>query len=173
MAMTLFDVTVPSFQQIVRGLQGAFETARIHAQASGLDPDMLAGWRLADDMYDLRMQVLRVASHSRGALDDVQRGTFTIPGRDALDFESMRQVLADAETAVGGWTREAVEALAPRKVIFDTGSSPSTFTGEAFLLSFSLPNFYFHAVTAYDILRANGVPIGKRDYLSGMRYRLG
>jgi len=64
---------------------------------------------------------------------------------------------------------ETVNGLAGRKVVFKLGGNEIPFTAENFLLSFSLPNFYFHAATAYDILRASGVPLGKLDFLSAMK----
>ena len=96
-----------------------------------------------------------------------------MPRHDPIDYPGLIRLLADTETGLAEWDREAVDALEGREVIFDTGSYGASFTAEAFLFSFSLPNFYFHAVTAYDILRAEGVPIGKRDYLGEMRTKLG
>ena len=96
-----------------------------------------------------------------------------MPRHDPIDYAGLIRLLADTETGLAEWDREAVDALEGREVIFDTGSYRASFTAEAFLFSFSLPNFYFHTVTAYDILRAEGVPIGKRDYLGEMRTKLG
>ncbi|TAK98379.1 MAG: DUF1993 domain-containing protein [Rhodospirillaceae bacterium] len=171
MAISLYDATVPNFLQLLSGLRGVLDKGLAHAKASGLDPNTLAEAKLIDDMFPLYLQIRRVADHSSGALMDVSKGAFTMPKHDPLDYAGLQSILADAETAVRGWTRETVNALEGREVILNFGN-PVSFTAEAFLFSFSLPNFYFHAVTAYDILRAKGVPVGKRDYLGRTRTKL-
>lgn len=173
MAITLYDATVPHFLSLLASLRGILNKGLDHAKAAGLEPDALANARLADDMFPLHLQVRRAVDHSQGALEDVARGAWTMPVSDPLDYAGAQRLVADAEKAVQGWSREAVDALEGRETIFDTGSQRTVFASEAFLLSFSLPNFYFHAVTAYDILRAQGVPIGKRDYLGQLRTKVG
>ena len=69
------------------------------------------------------------------------------------------------------WTPDAVNALGGRDVVFHLGDHKLPFTAEGFLMSFSLPNFYFHATTAYDILRTNGVPLGKRDFMGRLKMK--
>ncbi len=172
MAIALYDVVVPNFLQVLGSLRGVLDKGREHAIAKGFDVNSLVQARLIDDMFPLGLQLRRVADHSRGALEDVAKGAFTMPQHDLPDYAGLQQLITEAETAVRGWTREAVNLLEGGEVIFDTGSRRTSFTAEAFLFSFSLPNFYFHAVTAYDILRSKGVPIGKRDYLGQLRTQL-
>lgn len=173
MTISLYDATVPHFLQLLGSLRGVLAKGLDHARATGLDPETLTEARLIEDMFPLRTQVQRVADHSRGALNDVRNGAFTLPRQDACDYAGLERLLRDAEAAVRGWTPEAVNALQGREVILDAGSRRTAFTAESYLLCFSLPNFYFHGVTAYDILRSKGVPIGKRDYLSQMQTKLG
>lgn len=173
MTISLYDATLPHFLQLLGSMRGVLDKGLDHANATGLDPETLTEVRLVEDMFPLSLQIQRVADHSRGALNDVRNGAFTMPRQDSCDYAGLQRLLSEAEASVRGWTREAVNALQGREVILDTGSRRTSFTAEAFLLSFSLPNFYFHAVTAYDILRAKGVPIGKRDYLSQMQTKLG
>jgi hypothetical protein len=173
MAVSLYDVTVPQFLQVLRALRGVLHKGLEYARGKGLDADELADARLVEDMFPLYLQVRLIAHHSAGALNDVQGGGFSMPSRDRAGYAQMQELLGEAEAALGRLTREAVEALEGREVVLDMGAGSRTvFTAEAFLTSFSLPNFYFHAVTAYDILRAQGVPIGKRDYLAGLRTKL-
>ena len=174
MAISLYDATVPNYLQVLTSLRGVLDKGLAHAKATGVDPDSLVEARLIEDMFPLSFQVQRVADHSAGALRDVSQGAFSFPKKDAYDYAGLQKLLADTETQLRGWTREAVEALQGRDVLFDTGHGPArTFKGEAFLFSFSMPNFHFHAVTAYDILRMKGVPVGKRDYLGETRTTLG
>jgi uncharacterized protein len=170
--ITLYDATVPNFLQMLGSLRRVLDKGLAHANATGLAPNLLAQARLIDNMFPLSLQIQRVADHSRGALEDVSKGAFTMPTHESSDYAGLQQILADAEVTVGNWTREAVNALEGKEVSFDTGSSRATYAAAAFLFSFSLPNFYFHAVTAYDILRSKGVPVGKRDYLGQTRTKL-
>ena len=173
MALSLYDVTVPQLLQVVRAVRGVLHKGAEYARGKGLDPDQLADARLVEDMFPLHRQVRLVDHHSAGALRDVEGGSFNMPNRERLNYAAMQELLGDTEAALTALTREAVEALEGREVALDTGAgSRMVFTAEAFLTSYSLPNFYFHAVTAYDILRAQGVPIGKRDYLAGLRTKL-
>jgi hypothetical protein len=173
MAISLYEATVPTFLQMLGSLGGVLEKARAHALAAGRDPDELVEARLVADMFPLGLQVENVARHSRHALEDAAKGAFTMPGAPVeYDYAGLQRLVAEAEAAVTGWTREAVNALEGREVVMDTGAHRIPFTAEAFLLSFSLPQFYFHAITAYDILRAKGAPIGKADYLGRLRTAL-
>jgi hypothetical protein len=123
-------------------------------------------------MFPFGVQVRLVAHHSAGALRDVAQGAFTFPAKDLTDYAGLQALLAEAEAGLRAWTPAAVDALQGKEVLFEVPSSRRMFTAEAFLFSFSTPNFYFHAVTAYGILRAKGAPVGKMDYLAGLRTAL-
>jgi hypothetical protein len=102
----------------------------------------------------------------------MKAGVFSPPGRtETLDYAGLQKLLADTSEGLRKLNREEVEALSGRDMIFQIGDRKVPFTTDNFLLSFSLPNFYFHATTAYDLLRTNGVPLGKRDYLGRMRIK--
>jgi uncharacterized protein len=173
MGISLYDAIVPNYLQVLGSLRGVLIKGQEYAAAAALPLETLAEARLVEDMFPLRLQVQRVADHSAGALRDARQGAFSMPRLDTGDYAALRQLIVDTEASLASCTRDEVNALEGRAVIFDTGSHKTTFTAEAFLLSFSLPNFYFHATTAYDILRMKGVPIGKRDYLGQLRTKLG
>jgi hypothetical protein len=130
--------------------------------------------RLAQDMLPLRFQIISVAQHSRGAIEAVQSGEFRPPpSKTPYDYAGLQGLIAQTQEALSAWTPDAVNALGGRDVVFHLGDHKLPFTAEGFLMSFSLPNFYFHATTAYDILRTNGVPLGKRDYIGRMKMKKG
>ena len=83
----------------------------------------------------------------------------------------MQKFVAGTREALQALTREEVDGLAGKDVAFQFGERKMPFTAETFVMSFSLPNFYFHATTAYDILRNKGVPLGKRDFMGQMRMK--
>jgi hypothetical protein len=172
MAISLYDVSVASFLQVLGAVSGVLDKGAIHCQEKGIDPNDIVEMRLCPDMLPFRFQVLSVAHHSKGAMDGVQSGVFMPPtGVADQDYIALQKVVADARTALQALTRDAVDALQGRDVVFKLGERSIPFTAEDFLMSFSLPNLYFHATTAYDILRMQGVPLGKRDYLGQLRIK--
>jgi hypothetical protein len=88
-----------------------------------------------------------------------------------LDYAALQKLVADAREALQKVTPAEVNALEGGDMEFQFRDFKMPFTAEGFLMSFSLPNFYFHAATAYDILRSKGVPLGKRDFMGALRMR--
>ena len=89
----------------------------------------------------------------------------------ALDFAGLQKQVSEAREELQKLTPDEVNGLAGKDMVFQLRDNKLPFTAEGFLLSFSLPNFYFHATTAYDILRTNGVPLGKRDFMGRMKMK--
>lgn len=162
MPVTLHDVTVGTFVRMLGALAGLLAKGRAHCESRGVPLDDLLETRLIEDMLPLRFQIICVAHHSLGALLGVEEGTFGSPTLNGQDFDDLQAMVAETREGLLEYAPETVDGLAERPVRL---GNIRTFTGERFLLSFSLPNFYFHAATAYDILRMRGVPIGKRDFL--------
>lgn len=170
MALTLYAATVPSFQQILGAVTGVLEKARSFCTERHLAPAELIQARLAPDMFPFAFQVRSTVGHSIGAIEGMRRGSFS-PDRSPLpeSFEALEQLVGAAREALAALDPAELDTLGTREVLFIAGQRRLAFTGENFLLSFSQPNFYFHAATAYDILRAQGVPIGKRDFIGAAR----
>ena len=126
--------------------------------------------KLHDDMLPLSFQVNSVWHHSLGAIEGIKAGLFQPPPklRD-VDYAKLKALVAEAISGLEGVGREEVEALAEKPMVFKLGDREIPFSTDSFILSFSLPNFYFHAATAYDLLRIEGVPLGKMDYLGQLR----
>ena len=126
--------------------------------------------QLADDMFNLKFQLIAVAHHSKGAIDGLKSGRFQPPDfSQDLDYAGLQGLINEAIASLHGESQADIEALAGGNVIFSLGGNEIPFTVPNFILSFSLPNFYFHTTTAYDILRAQGAPLGKRDFLGPMK----
>ncbi len=172
MAASLYDLSVASYQQTVDAVGGFLAKGLDHCQGCGADPAKMVEARLAEDMLPLRFQINSVAHHSLGAIEGMKKGVFSPPGRsETLDYAGLQKLMADTSEGLRRLSREEVDALSGRDMIFQIGERKVPFTTDNFALSFSLPNFYFHATTAYDILRTNGVPLGKRDFLGRMRIK--
>ena len=172
MAIPLYDVSVTSFLQVLGGVASFLDKGLTHCQAKGIDLNEIVETRLYPDMLPFRFQVIAVAHHSKGALDGVQAGVFMPPtGVANQDYAALQKIVADARASLQKLTREGVDALQGKDVVFKLGERSMPFTAEGFLMSFSMPNLHFHATTAYDILRMKGVPLGKRDYMGALRMK--
>ena len=123
-------------------------------------------------MAPFHFQIECVAHHSVWGVEAVKTDAFTPPALvGPIPFADLRAMIARAEAALKAFTPEEVNGCSGKDLDLQIGPRRLAFTSETFLLSFSLPNFHFHAVTAYDILRTRGVPLGKRDYEGRLRTR--
>ena len=123
-------------------------------------------------MLPFGYQVSAATEHSVGGIEGVRGGNFS-PTTKAwpTDFAGLHALVRGAVAALGAIDRAEFDALAEKDTQFSMGEMKLPFTGAQFLLSFSQPNFYFHATTAYGILRAQGVTIGKRDFIGKLRVK--
>ena len=159
MPMTLYDALIPTYRQVLGSVD------RLVAKAEGL-----VDARLAPDMLPFGYQAKSCVAHSIGAIDGVRTGVYS-PDMTPWpsDVAGLRAALGEAMTALDGIDAAAFEELGDKSMVFRMGEMEMPFAGRDFLLSFAQPNFHFHASIAYAILRANGVAIGKRDYLGQLR----
>ena len=172
MATSLYDLSVPTFLQTVSAVAGFLDRAATYCVETGADPDGFVDARLFDDMAPFHFQIECVAHHSVWGLEAVKNGVFAPPALvGSVPFADLRAMIARAEAALRAFTPDEVNAWSGKNMDLQIGPRGLAFTAETFFLSFSPPNFHFHAVTAYDILRMRGVPLGKRDYEGRLRTR--
>jgi len=170
MPVSLYQALVPTFIQITRSVGRLVDRAEEYCAEHGLAPESLIEARIIEDMWPFAYQIQSVRMHSLYALDSVRQGLFT-PHYDSgtTDFAGLRTVIDSALAGLEAVEEAELESLTGKPVRFEAGSYKMDFLAEDFLLSFSQPNFHFHATTAYDILRGRGLPIGKIDYLGAIR----
>jgi len=172
MAISLYDLSVANYLQTLGAVVGLLEKGLEHFSSQHVDLGEVVETRLAPDMLPFRFQLQSVAHHSLGAIEGVKKGLFAPPpAAPAYDYRGLQELVAGAQAGLQKVTPAEVNALEGKDVVFQLRDFKLPFTAEGFLLSFSLPNFYFHATTAYDILRTKGVPLGKRDYMGQMRLK--
>ncbi|MEM9177563.1 MAG: DUF1993 domain-containing protein [Myxococcota bacterium] len=170
MSLSFYDASVGSYLQILEGSAGVMALGKTHAEENGLDLQEIVMTRLRDDMMPFHFQVVSTAHHSWGAIQGIQKGEFSPPSFDLdLDYAGLQGLIEEARNGLSGLDRADVEALAEGNLLFKLGKNEIPFTAKNFVLSFSLPNFYFHATTTYDILRMKGTPIGKMAFLGPMK----
>lgn len=185
MTISLYDLSVPTFLQTVRAMAGFLGRAATHCAETGADPDSFVNARLFDDMAPFHFQIEAAWHHAVWGVEALKTGAFTPPPLiGPVPFAELRAMIGKAETALEAFAPEEINQRSGKELNIElhrprdekdawTPWEPRTlaFTSETFILSFSLPNFHFHAVTAYDILRSRGVPIGKRNYEGRLRTR--
>ena len=172
MTISLYAATIPSYQQILGSVAGLVTRAEAFCKENGIAPVDLIQARLAPDMLPFTYQVKSAVVHSVGAIEGVRKGVFSpdmTPPPDS--FAALATRVSEGLAALAKITPAEIESFIARDVQFAMGERRMNFTAEEFLLSFSQPNFYFHATTAYDILRFKGIPLGKRDYIGKLRLK--
>lgn len=170
MPLSLYAATIPSNLQVLRAVGGLLAKAEAYCAEHGLAPETIIQARLADDMFPFAYQVKSTAVHSLGAIEGVRRGVFSPDTTTPPDtFAALKTRIADTIATLEAIEPDEVNAFVGRDMRFTFGERHLDFTAEEFLLSFSQPNFYFHATTTYAILRWKGLPLGKLDFMGRPR----
>ena len=173
MPLTLFAATIPSYLQILTTVSRLIDKGEAWCNEKSLPHAELIEARLVPDMLPFAYQVKSTAAHSLGAIQGVRKGIFSPDTTPAPDtFAGLKARIDEALETLGQIKHEEMEAFIGRDMRFEFGERRMEFRYEEFLLSFSQPNFYFHATTAYDILRSRGLPIGKRDFTGRVRIKI-
>ncbi len=170
MSTSLYDLSVGSYRQIVAAASAFLAKGAEHCTANGIALDDVVATSLYPDMSTFHFQAVCIAHHSIGAVRGIMAGEFGPPsGYPDTDYAGLQTLVGQALSDLEAVDASALNDCSGAPVIFKLGGNEIPFTAENFVLSFSLPNFYFHTTTAYDILRSKGVPLGKRDFLGQMR----
>jgi len=165
MSLNLSQLTVPVFVRGLKILSTLLEKGEQHAAEQGIVPEILLGARLADDMLPLSAQIQRASDTSKFAAQRIGGADAPKFADDETTFDQLRERIAQTVAYLESVDPAQLDAGAGREVTLNHPSGAQVFTAESYLLTFALPNFYFHVVTAYDILRHKGVKLGKLDYL--------
>lgn len=173
MALSLYSALVPSMLQVLGSAENFVNKAQAWCDENGHAHEEIIGARLIDGMLPFSYQIKSCWTHSAHAITGVRSGLFSPEMSPPPDsFDALREKLSDAVAVLTQLTEAELEELAGNDMRFQIGDKlRMDFTVQDFLLSFSQPNFYFHAATAYDILRMKGLQLGKRDYLGALRLK--
>ena len=167
MTISMHQASAPRFAHMLRSLSGVLDKAQAHCEAKKIDPLALTQFRLYPDMFPLTRQVQIACDTAKGAVA-------RLAGADIPKHEDTEQTFAELKARIAK-TLDFIESVPAakvdgsedREVVLKMRAGDMKFTGLEYLLGFAYPNFYFHVTTAYDILRHNGVELGKRDFLGG------
>lgn len=165
MALSMYDGSVPQFKKMLNNLALILKKGEEHATQKNITPDILVNARLFPDMFSLVKQV-------QIATDQVKNGLARLAGIEIPKFEDNEITFSDLYVRVEKTIQfldqikpEQVNSSDQKEIKFSIKEWNFEFVGNQYLFAWIIPNFYFHITTAYNILRHNGVEIGKADYL--------
>jgi hypothetical protein len=172
MTISLYDASVLSYLQTLGAVSGFLEKGLAFCKENKSDPEAVVDTRVFADMRPFRYQIQALVHHSAGAIEALKSGVFHAPGaRPEHNYAELQALVADALEAMQNVAPEEINSRENTEIVFEVDPK-RIFTAEGFVMTFSLPNFHFHAATAYGILRAKGVPVGKRDFMGTLRLKI-
>ena len=165
MTISMYQASAPRFARMLRNLSTLLGKAQAHCEAKKLDAAALTGYRLYPDMFPFTRQVQIACDQAKGAVA-------RLAGMEPPKHEDTEQSFAELQARIAK-TLDFVESVKAaqidgsetREVVLKLRSGELRLKGLDYLFSHAYPNFYFHVTTAYDILRHNGVELGKRDFV--------
>ncbi|AUH51556.1 DUF1993 domain-containing protein [Chromobacterium sp. ATCC 53434] len=168
MSASLYPLSLPALERGLNNLAAILRKAEADAEARKIAPEVLLNARLAPDMFPLLRQVQIVSDTAKGCaarLAGVEVPSFA---DDEQSFDELQRRIARTLDFIGAIRPEQLADAASREVVLKLRGQEVRFDGQSYLSQFVLPNFYFHLTAAYGILRHNGVPLGKTDYLGSL-----
>ncbi len=165
MNITMYQASAPRFVNMLNNLSGILDKAAAHAEAKKIDPQVLIGCRLYPDMFPLGRQVQVACDNAKGAV--ARLAGIEVPRHEDTEttFVELKARIAKTVEFVNGLEPAQIEGTEDKDIHLKLGKMEVTWKGMQYLLGFALPNFYFHVMAAYAILRHNGIELGKRDYI--------
>lgn len=168
MSLSMHQASVPALRQILGSLSALIDKAAAHCEARKIDPATLLGYRLAPDMLAFARQIQIATDQAKGIAARLAGVEIPKLPDDETTFDELKARLATVSDFIGSLPAAQFDGSETRTITMKLAGQEVNFTGTNYLFGFGLPNFYFHAATAYDILRHAGVPIGKRDFLGAV-----
>ncbi len=165
MIISMYQASVPRFVNILGNLSNILDKAQVHVDAKKLDTATLTTYRLFPDMLPMTTQVQIACDAAKGVVA-------RLAGVEIPAFEDNEKTLTDLKARVAKTiafiqtvTPQQIDGTEEKEIVVKRGDKETHYKGMQFLLGHAIPNFYFHVTTTYNILRHNGIEIGKRDYL--------
>ena len=163
--ISMYQASAPRFANTLNNLSAILDKAQAHCEAKKIDPLALTSFRLYPDMLPFTRQITIACDTAKGAVARLA-GVENPKHEDSeKTFEELKARIAKTVAFIGGVKAAQLDGSEDKVIVHKLGPREVTFQGLQYLLGFAQPNFYFHAVTAYDILRHNGVELAKRDYI--------
>ncbi len=165
MSLSMFKASAPVFTRQLANLSAILHKAEAHAAARKIDPAVFINARLAPDMFPLSRQVQSASDSAKGCAARLAGVAVPSYADTETTFPELQARITKTVAFLQSLGPELIEGSEERAIVLKLRGQETRFTGQSYLLNYALPNFFFHAATAYDILRHNGVEIGKQDFL--------
>lgn len=167
MTLSMYESSVPSLKHMLHSLAAILEKAATHADSRKIDPGVFINARLFPDMLPLVKQIQIATDQAKGCA--ARLAGIDIPKFEDKEttFDELQARIAKTVAFLEGFKADQIDGSEEREIVLTLHERKLEFKGREYLLNWVLPNFYFHVTTAYNILRHNGVDIGKRDFLGG------
>lgn len=165
MTLSMYSASVPVFRQVLNSLLAILDKAENHAAEKKIDPQALLQFRLYPDMLPFTRQIQIACDFAKGC--SARLGGMDVPAYEDNErsFAELKARIAKTLAFIDTVPAEEITGSEQRAITTGSGEKTKHFTGQTYLLHYALPHFFFHATTAYDILRHNGVEIGKKDFI--------
>ncbi|HEU4621812.1 MAG TPA: DUF1993 domain-containing protein [Burkholderiaceae bacterium] len=166
-AISMYAASVPVFDRMLNNLSAILDKAMAHCAARKIEPQVLLNMRLSPDMFTLTRQVQIACDFAKGTAARLAGVEVPKYDDDESTFADLKARIAKTQAFIRTLSTGQIDGSETREISITIAGTPTTFKGLPYLLHFALPNFYFHATTAYGILRHAGVELGKRDFIGG------
>jgi hypothetical protein len=165
MPVSLYDVAIPTFQKQLASLEAFLDKSAEQAEAKKIDFAVLLGSRLFPDMFNLTRQVQLATDFAKAA--PARLAGVEVPSLPDVEttLPELKARIAKVQALLAGYKPDQFEGSETSELTIKLGGQEMSMSGRDYLLHVAFPNFYFHCATAYDILRHNGMEIGKRDFV--------
>ena len=168
MTISMYEASVPRFVSMLGSLSVILDKAQAHVEAKKIAPGVLPAARLFPDMYPLTRQVQIACDFAKGAVGRLAGIELPKYEDNEQSFAELKARIAKTIAFIESVDIALINASSGRDISLTVGGQEMHFKGQPYLLGFALPNFYFHLVTSYNILRHNGVELGKRDFMGAL-----
>lgn len=165
MSISMYQASAPRFVNILGNLSAILDKAQAHCDAKKIDVTILTSYRVFPDMLPMAKQVQIACDTAKGLMA-------RLAGVEAPAYEDNEKTIAELKARIAktvayvqGFSAAQIDGSEDKAIVVKRGDKETHYKGMQFLLGHAVPNFYFHVTTTYNILRHNGVEIGKRDYL--------
>jgi len=165
MTISMYEASAPRFVNILNNLAVLLDKAQAHCEARKIDPLVLTSYRLYPDMLPFTRQITIACDTAKGAV--ARLAGAEIPKHEDVEktFEELKARIAKTVAFIQTIRPAQVDGSEEKDIVLKLRAREVPYKGMQYLLGFALPNFYFHVVTAYAILRHNGVELGKAEYI--------
>ena len=165
MTISMYQASAPRFVNMLNNLTSILDKAQAHVDAKKLDAAVLTTYRLFPDMLPLTKQVQIACDTAKGVVARLAGVDIPVHEDNEKDLADLKTRFAKTIAFIQSVTPDQIDGTEEKEIVIKFGQKETHYKGMQFLLGSALPNFYFHVTTTYDILRHNGIEIGKSDFL--------